>query len=294
VFCLLVLLALPERPAIAAGETTSCPISLFQFDGLQDSVTTSSATRSRYYSIGSYNCCAGVLATRVGAPRDYNSYGDVSLRVSDRMQVTGPPAGTLVTFKASLHVTGYAGGGHTQILAWIAEGTFNFKRYSQEVFSTLKDRVVDTTLTVTIRRNAGESFDLATMLWTWEDSGWAALNGVLTFSNLPTGAHITSCRGYGTTVDVPLAGAGQGTGLALSVPWPNPAHGTARMTCAIAPGMPAALTLLDVAGRIVASQPIEPGPRARSVALALPPRPGLYFARLAQGGRAVTRAVVVR
>jgi hypothetical protein len=296
VLCLVVLLLVPERsaPASPTGAEASCPVSLFQFDGRQDSVTTSSATRSYYFGIASYNCCAGVLAARAGEPGDYSSYADVALRMSDRMQVTGLPAGTLVTFTASLHVTGYAGGGHSQVLAWIADGTANFKRYSQEVFSAFHDRVIDTTLTVTLRHEAGESFDVAALLWTWEDSGWAAMNGVLTFSGLPGGARITSCRGYGTTVDVPGPGPSSGARLALSAPWPNPAHGTARLTCSIAPAAAATLTLLDVAGRRIASQALDPGPPTRTVSLALPPRAGLYFARLEQGGRTLTRALVVR
>src|SRR5207237_1205146 len=117
------------------------------------------------------------LSSHAGQRLSFLWYSDASLRVSDRFRVMGPPAGTPLTFKASLHVRGYMGGDQTEVLAWIVEGTSNARSFGDRAFSLYVDRAIDTTLTVTVHRAAGEWFDLATMLWTWEDSGWGSMDG---------------------------------------------------------------------------------------------------------------------
>lgn len=293
VFLLGVLLPGATLPgAAAASDAATCPFSLFQFQGRQDSVYGASATRSYYSSTASYNCCSGVLSSRSGLRRNFNTYGDAALRVSDQYRVTGPPAGTALTFTASLHVTGYMGGSQVQVLAWVAEGGTNAKMYADKVFSAFFDRMVDTTLRVVIHRKSGEWFDLASMVWTWDDAGWGELDAALSFSGLPPGAQITSCRGFGTTVDVettrPLA-----PGVALAGPWPNPAHGAARVQVTLPGPAEARLTLHDLAGRVIERRALS-GAGVHEITLALPPRPGLYLVRIEQNGRTASRAIVSR
>ena len=97
-----------------------------------------------------------------------------------------------------------------------------------------------------------------------------------------------------------LAGVEPGshpTGLALGAPFPNPARGSFSVWCTIAPGTPAAVELLDVAGRRIERHALAgSGSPARvrfgdGASLA----PGVYLVRLRQGGRsAVTRAALLR
>jgi hypothetical protein len=75
---------------------------------------------------------------------------------------------------------------------------------------------------------------------------------------------------------------------------PNPARGAIRLALSGAAAEPATVTLLDVAGRVVASQRFAAGERALTLApdgLAA----GLYFARVERGSEsAMTRVCVIR
>ncbi len=84
-------------------------------------------------------------------------------------------------------------------------------------------------------------------------------------------------------------------GLSLKLLGANPASGPRRFALALAPDAPATLEVCDVAGRVVGRTFVGPGAPARE--LAWTPtggaRAGVYFARLAQRGAALTVRFVV-
>jgi len=86
--------------------------------------------------------------------------------------------------------------------------------------------------------------------------------------------------------------------LALAGAWPNPARGEIRAHFTLAGRERATLELIDVAGRRVLRREVGSlGPGAHAVALGSSPglQPGLYFLRLAQGGRVLgSRVAMVR
>jgi hypothetical protein len=87
------------------------------------------------------------------------------------------------------------------------------------------------------------------------------------------------------------------TALAVSIFGANPARGGVALRCALPEAGPATLDVLDVNGRRVASRTLPAGGEVLFVSLdetrSLPP--GMYFARLSQGGHSrVTRVVLVR
>jgi hypothetical protein len=84
-------------------------------------------------------------------------------------------------------------------------------------------------------------------------------------------------------------------GLALAGALPNPARASGpRLSYSLANDAPATLELLDVSGRRVARADVAgAGPHETSLAPSRPLAPGVYLARLAQGGAVRTARVVV-
>ena len=87
-----------------------------------------------------------------------------------------------------------------------------------------------------------------------------------------------------------------GLSLALGVPQPNPASGRVALTVTLPDGAPARLSLVDVAGRVVATRDVgslgagvHRVPFGEGRALA----PGLYVARLEHAGRVLTARLTV-
>jgi hypothetical protein len=137
----------------------------------------------------------------------YNANSTVTL--TDLFAVTGLPAGTPLTFQASIHLTGglgaacdlYAG-------AWltIREGTSNTRSFSRFIDGCVTGGVaLDTILTLTINRVAGETFPIYIQLGCGQDThgGTSLAATALVFTGLPPGARITSCQGF--SAEVPVA-----------------------------------------------------------------------------------------
>lgn len=290
-----VLLGASSAAALAQDspqDTTTCPASLFQFHGAQTVMAGTYGSMSVPGGGGAgFNCTDGSLWSTCGVHGDFTLPGDAALRVTDRMHVLGVTAGTPLTFKAALHLTGYYAGAEAKLWSWIVEGERNANAFQGIVRSSGVDHMVDTTLRIVIHRAAGEWFDLATMAWTYSDPGWASVQGTLTFEGLPSGARVTSCRGYIAATSVPRPDGA--TRLALGVPWPNPTHGAVHARVMLPDQRPATLVLVDIAGRALERR-IVVGAGEHFVTLARPPGPGLYLIRLARDREAVTRSFVAR
>jgi hypothetical protein len=114
--------------------------------------------------------------------------------------------------------------------------------------------------------------------------------GEVRTTNLVFATHLA-----GGTAGVPAPGAGR---LAIAGAWPNPSTGDLRVSFALAGGMPAALEVLDVAGRRVAARdvtPLGPGGHVVRLDLGATPAPGVYVVRLTEGPEArVARVVLTR
>jgi len=89
----------------------------------------------------------------------------------------------------------------------------------------------------------------------------------------------------------------RGLALSLGAPRPNPASGPLTFTVTLPDAAPATLTLVDVAGRVIAAREVGTlGPGVHAVALGAPHlAPGVYVARLQSRDRTLTaRAIAVR
>ncbi|TMQ58626.1 MAG: T9SS type A sorting domain-containing protein [Candidatus Eisenbacteria bacterium] len=98
-----------------------------------------------------------------------------------------------------------------------------------------------------------------------------------------------------TVSPVAVGDAAPGTwGLGLEGAIPNPTFGVIQTWFTLPSAEPASLELYDLAGRRVARRDVGAlGPGRHMVALAPGRRPGLYFLRLAQGGRVLSARVVL-
>jgi hypothetical protein len=122
-----------------------------------------------------------------------------------------------------------------------------------------------------------------------------------------SGSGRTICHGYwcvgeftviGIPEDQPIGEPDLPKILALSAPWPNPAHGHVSFSLALPDEATVGLTVHDVAGRLVSSLPDQELPAGRHTifwnAAGEGVAAGIYFARLEVGGRVVgTRRVVL-
>jgi hypothetical protein len=100
---------------------------------------------------------------------------------------------------------------------------------------------------------------------------------------------------FASQVDV-LAPTPDRASLALDRLWPNPGSELPRVLYSLPGSGPATLELLDLAGRRVLLEPLgAPGPGSHTLSLERHPRPrpGMYWVRLQQDGRSVTRSIVL-
>lgn len=281
--------AVPARAASEAADTASCPSTLYQFHGTQATSPTMSDERALDGATAGYDCPAGQLFTHTGQRGYPFGIGDAALRVPDLLTVTGVPAGTPVAFQASLHVTGGVAGPVSQLLAWVANGTTAIARLYRVGLQQGIEVGVDTTLTITVRGYGGLPIPLAIMGWATCDGGWSYLDATVSYSGLPAGAIVTSCRGYGTAVAVPPAPA---RAFAFEGPAPNPARGTLAFAVSLAPG-PARLELFDASGRRVRARALDGAGRSQIVLDRAGLPPGIYLARLTQSARTLERRALL-
>jgi hypothetical protein len=120
-----------------------------------------------------------------------------------------------------------------------------------------------------------------------------------------TGSNVTAPPYQGAAPDLgaketaavlAAGGAPAPRGLSLAAPRPNPARGEFTVGYGLAGDSPARIELLDLAGRRVAARVVDGGGSGSSIvrfseARDLPA--GIYLVRLSQGGRFLTRRVVV-
>ncbi|HET7225599.1 MAG TPA: T9SS type A sorting domain-containing protein [Candidatus Eisenbacteria bacterium] len=281
----------PARAVSDATDTASCPATLYQFHGTQATSPTPSDERALDGATVGYDCPAGELFTHSGQRGYPFGNGDAALRVSDLLTVTGIPDGAPVAFQASLHVTGGVAGPVSQLLAWVANGTAAIARVYRVGLQQGTEVVVDTTLTITVRGYGGLPIPIATMGWATCDGGWSYLDATLSYSGLPAGAVVTSCRGYGIAVAVPPAPS-QARAFAFEGPAPNPARGTLAFAVSLAPG-PARLELFDASGRRVRARALDGAGRSQVVLERSGLAPGIYLARLTQAGRTLERRALL-
>jgi hypothetical protein len=113
------------------------------------------------------------------------------------------------------------------------------------------------------------------------------------YEGLPAGAallHIEAISALTAVGDEPSPALG------LRGVIPNPSRGAMRVELSLADGGPASLELVDLAGRRVAARELNSlGAGRHSVELRESLPTGVYFLRLAQGGRTrIAKAVVLR
>jgi hypothetical protein len=101
-----------------------------------------------------------------------------------------------------------------------------------------------------------------------------------------------------TTQSLLSVGLPSGPQLMLEGAHPNPARGAIRAWFVLPSREPAALELIDIAGRHVLRRdvgPLGPGRHGVELGVSHPLRPGLYFLRLTQSGRELkSRVVLIR
>jgi hypothetical protein len=87
------------------------------------------------------------------------------------------------------------------------------------------------------------------------------------------------------------------TALAVLDVHPNPSRGEIRVSFSLAPGGPATLALIDVAGRRVCERTVNgsatSGRRTVDLTAGARPAAGVYLVRLTQDGRSVVRRVSI-
>jgi hypothetical protein len=147
----------------------------------------------------------------------------------------------------------------------------------------------------------------------WSSIGTAQANasGVVSYTDasVPEGgqfgymvvvpSQLGSSFGGETWVQVPAAVAvipNNGVSLALTRVSPNPAVGRFVIAFSLPSGAPARLELIDLGGRRVLSRDVGAlgaGSHRIEIDAARDLSPGMYFLKLAQGGRSVSRRVVI-
>jgi hypothetical protein len=140
------------------------------------------------YGSVSYHLAHGTISASASTEPECCGYGTGSTH--DLFTLLGPPGPALITFTAHLHVTSSQSGSGTAG-ATLREGASNSASY------TNPPGPAEETISITIARHAGETFDLfldyhATAC----GDGDASLSGTLSFSDLPPGYAVTSCQGF--------------------------------------------------------------------------------------------------
>jgi hypothetical protein len=137
----------------------------------------------------------------------------------------------------------------------------------------------------------------------WQDLGSLLPDGTGTFTledrdvqpNHTYAYRLRMGSGAAETLSPEVTVVVPGLGLAIERVAPDPIAGAAEVRLALAGGERATLDLLDVNGRLVRRAGLDrPRPGSRSLVFeARGVSPGVYWLRLEQGGRTVTRRVVV-
>ena len=127
-----------------------------------------------------------------------------NISLSDDFRLTGPPAGTAVTFTATLVAAG-AGGSYTydpEGFGWNSSATVGLRTSPSNQQQVVFDGTVasPSTLSLAITAEPDAPFTLtlfgSTDIWFWESGSGTFADGLLTFIDLPTGARVFSCGGY--------------------------------------------------------------------------------------------------
>jgi hypothetical protein len=147
-------------------------------------------------SVG-YDLAHGTLTASGTTEPECCGYGSGSTH--DVFTLFGPAGSALISLTAHLHVTASVTGSGTAG-ASLREGASNGASYADPPGPD------DATISITIARHVGETFDLfldynATAC----GDGDASLNGTLSFSDLPPGYAVASCQGFLSDPSVPAA-----------------------------------------------------------------------------------------
>lgn len=200
----LLVLTLCATPALAA-----CPSNTL--DAAGNVIVTSDPSRSTfgtYYcqyedvvslghgSVG-YDLAHGTISAVGSTEPECCGYGTGSTH--DVFTLVGPAGPALVSFTAHLHVVASLAGSGTAS-ATLREGASNAAGYNDPPGPD------DATISITIARHVGETFDLyLDYSATACGDGEASLTGTLSFPDLPPGYAVSSCQGFLSDPSVPAA-----------------------------------------------------------------------------------------
>lgn len=139
----------------------------------------------------------------------------VAVTMNDSFVVVGPPEGTPFEFAAQLILTGsantsyYCGCCYGFASAQIIEGSSNAS--TAGFYPLCGAESIQTTLSVLIRRSAGERFRIGAHLSAGGvEGGSGEIHGTLRFSGVPEGASIVSCSGFHQGAPVPVVSGSWG------------------------------------------------------------------------------------
>jgi hypothetical protein len=201
----------------------ACPGSTYFYGGLDPSqpIPVVAASDDTMFSIhgcdrvhGRYQVNAGLLIASVDFACGVDSGTGASgleTVLEDDFVVSGPAAGTPVTFDAVLDLEGSAAcfsepgaGGGGRVRGLVREGASN-ERSVQHATSipSVPYVAVNESLTLPVSAVAGSPVHLRFAVRGEALDGAASLQGTFRFANLPAGASVTSCRGYSSAAPVP-------------------------------------------------------------------------------------------
>ena len=212
-----------------------------------------------------------------------------TLTFDSKQQSTPTVSNTVDNTPPASHVTGVAPttGALSQTVSWVADNSPDVKDYTVCVAEDGGPYRAWRTNTTVTTDTLGASTDHHAHTYKLYSQ---ARDQVGNIQPTPTNPDVT----VASAVDVEPARAWT---LALEGPRPNPARdGSLHVWLTLASREPATLDLIDIAGRRVARRDVGslgPGPHVVTFTPSLAPRAGLYFLRLAQGGRMVHGRVVV-
>lgn len=146
--------------------------------------------------VGSYDLVAGSIDARIYAKCCGLASSEVTAR--DRYRVVGYPSGQPLTIAAELTCTAVdnTGGGHAP-----AEFAWNIDADAGSVGATRAGSMsIASSIRLSIPTSGEQEFSVAWHVYTLQgfDPGNADIQGQWRFVNLPPGAHVESCQGFGT------------------------------------------------------------------------------------------------
>ena len=307
--CALGSASLPSRAS------ADCPTSTITLPCPWTSIATTAAARDTgcsYYSPdfqeaqAAFNLPLGTIDISLYPPFGGSS-GEIHM--AERYMLTGPPAGTPITFTLRLPVTATIAVVGSDV-ATSASGTASLEldgvviaqasetRSCHDYFDCTTTGNLSTTLSAGAEIPSGQAFQLVTRLTgsvsgAIINPGSVRIDGTVHFDDLPPGATLLSCHDPGAV------SVGRGSaiaGLHLIDIAPNPSRGPLRATFAANAGGPVIVTVLDVAGRVCSSAVVDartPGTHSVRLAPSEPLPAGFYVVRVAQGASADARAVTI-